>query len=310
MDDGVVEMRFTVEYPVDGPGHDPALLRPRSVTTLVQAAERLGFDAVAFTEHPAPSTKWLAHGGHATLDLASALAFCAGVTERIRLMTHLLVLPYHNPFAVAKALTTVDVLSEGRLTVVAGTGYLRSEFLAMGVDVETRNARFDEALAVLERLWNAGPEGVTHSGEYYTGLGVAHVPGPVQPGGPPIMIGGNSALARRRAAEHQGWSPLVLEEGTTRSWRTPPLTLERLPERIAEVRAAASKAQGPEASVTIQVQGPTTQVMRGTHSHAEHGEMLARLHEMGVDSVVLHMACTSVDDAVRSLENYAETHFG
>src|SRR6266702_8502534 len=80
---------------------------------------------ISFSEHPAPSHKWLNAGGHESLDQTSALAFCAAVTSRLRLMTYLLVLPYHNPFLAAKALSTVDVLSGGRLTVVAGTGYLR-----------------------------------------------------------------------------------------------------------------------------------------------------------------------------------------
>jgi probable F420-dependent oxidoreductase len=302
-------VRFTVEYPVGGPDHDRALLGRSGVSAVAGAADKLGFDAIAFTEHPAPSLKWLRNGGHDTLDLTSALAFCAAVTERIRLMTHLLVLPYHNAFAAAKALTTVDLLSDGRLTVVAGTGYLRSEFLALGVDFDTRNERFDEALAVMKTLWTAGTEPTTFEGPFFPGIGVAHVPGPVQPGGPPILIGGNSALSRRRAAMNQGWSPLLVPEVVAQTSRTAVLTLDTLSARIREVRELAVEARGEDADVTIQVQGLHTDVLRGGASEEEHRDLLGRLAEIGVDSFVLHLPCTSVGAAVDGLERYAATYF-
>ena len=150
-------MKFTIEYPVSVPGYDPALVRPDGMRRVVQAAEGAGFSAVAFTEHPAPSKKWLDAGGHEALDPLAALSFCAAVTERIGLMTYLLVLPYHNPFMLAKRLATVDLLSEGRLTVVAGTGYLRSEFLALGVDMAARNELFDESIEVMRGVWTNVP---------------------------------------------------------------------------------------------------------------------------------------------------------
>ncbi|OAA27397.1 putative F420-dependent oxidoreductase, Rv2161c family [Frankia sp. EI5c] len=302
-------MRFTVDYPVGGPGHDSALLTRAGVSAVARAAERTGFDAIAFTEHPAPSLKWLRHGGHETLDLTSALAFCAAVTERIRLMSHLLVLPYHNPFAAAKALTTVDLLSDGRLTVVAGTGYLRSEFRALGVDFETRNERFDESLALMRALWASGGVAVEHAGAHFTGLGVAHLPGPVQAGGPPVLVGGNSALARRRAARQQGWSPLIVPEIAARTSRTAALTLEMLPALVGQVRAAAVEHQGAGAAFTVQVQGPHQDVMRGGVSRTEYAEVLACLAEAGVDAVVLQPRCTSVRDAVAGLEEFAAEYF-
>ncbi|MFI0961333.1 TIGR03619 family F420-dependent LLM class oxidoreductase [Streptomyces sp. NPDC021080] len=302
-------MKFTVDYPVGGPGHDRALLSGAGVTAVAKAADRLGFHAIAFTEHPAPSMKWLRNGGHDTLDLTSALAFCAAVTERIRLTTHLMVLPYHNAFAAAKALTTVDLLSDGRLTVVAGTGYLRSEFLALGVDFESRNERFDEALHVMRTLWSAGTEPVSFDGPFFPGIGVAHVPGPVQPGGPPVLIGGNSRLSRRRAARNQGWSPLLVPEQVARTSRTPALTLEKLPPLIAEVRECAVEEQGEGTEVTIQVQGLDHGVLRGGEvSPEQHRETLGRLADAGVDSYVLTVPCTSVRDTVEGLEKYAATY--
>ncbi|WP_063047891.1 TIGR03619 family F420-dependent LLM class oxidoreductase [Nocardia pseudovaccinii] len=298
-------MKFTVEYPVGGPGHDRALLSKAGFTAVASTADKLRFDAIAFTEHPAPSMKWLERGGHDTLDLASSLAFSAAVTDHIRLMTHLLVLPYHNAFAVAKALTTIDLLSDGRLTVVAGTGYLRSEFFAMGVDFDTRNERFDEALNTMKSLWSAGPDPTSFDGKFFRGIGVAHIPGPFQPGGPPILIGGNSRLSRRRAAQNRGWSPLVVPEEIAQTSRTAALTLDTLSVGIAEVREQAVVAQGENAEITVQVQGPHSDFLRRDIGEEEHRDLLGRLAEMGVDSFVLQLPCTSVGAALDGLERYA-----
>src|SRR5712691_5128289 len=117
-------MRFTVEYPIGS----PEFLEPGTISRLAAAFEAAGVDAIAFTEHPAPSAKWLGDGGHLTLDPLTALAFCAATTTRLRLMTHLLVLAYRNPLLAAKQIATTDILSGGRLIVGVGGGYLRSEF--------------------------------------------------------------------------------------------------------------------------------------------------------------------------------------
>jgi probable F420-dependent oxidoreductase len=296
-------MRFTVEYPVGGHDHDPQLLGRAGLARVVRRADELGFDAVAFTEHPAPSHKWLTHGGHETLDLTSALAFCAAVTERVRLMTHLLVLPYHNPFAVAKALTTVDLLSDGRLTVVAGAGYLRSEFRALGVDFETRNGRFDESLEVLRGVWTHVP--FSFVGQHFQAQDVASVPGPVQPGGPPVLIGGNSALARRRAARNDGWSPLLVTEEVAATSRMPYLTVAALGRQITEIRASASQARGDDTRLLVQVQSTETGVLRDGLDVEAHRDHLGALAEAGVDSFVLQLPCVSVEAAVDGLEEYA-----
>ena len=115
------------------------------------AVEAAGFDAFALTEHPIPGANWLAHGGHQTLDPFVGLAFAAAVTERIQLLTHLSVVPYRNPFLLAKTAATLDRCSKGRFILGLGTGYHKTEFFALGVDFDERNALFDEALEVLPR---------------------------------------------------------------------------------------------------------------------------------------------------------------
>jgi probable F420-dependent oxidoreductase len=299
-------MKFTVDYPIVTVGYDPALVTATGMTRVAQAAEESGYDAISFSEHPAPSHKWISAGGHESLDQTSALAFCAAVTSRVRLMTYLLVLPYHNPFLAAKALSTVDVLSGGRLTVVAGTGYLRSEFLALNVDMSARNELFDESLEVLRGVWSEVP--FAYEGKHFTARGVASLPAPAQPGGPPVLIGGNSALARARAARNQGWSPLMVSPEVARTSRTPGIaTVAELAARIKEVREEAARLNGDGAALTIQVHTPQAGFMQRCGSAEEHRDHLGQLADAGVDSFVLRPPGDALDRTVEALRRYAET---
>ena len=214
-------MKYTLQYPITHAGYSPALLAADGMRKVVVAAESAGFDSIAFTEHPAPSQKWMAGGGHESFDPLTALALCAGVTSTIRLQTYLLVLPYRNPFLAAKQAATLHVLSGGRLILSVGTGYLRSEFLALGVEFEERNALFDEALEVIRRSWSE--DDVVYEGLHFKALGQTQRPRPPEPG-PAIWIGGNGKAARRRAARHgSGWTPLLIAPEMAKTTRTAPL---------------------------------------------------------------------------------------
>jgi len=96
-------MNFWVTYPLIAHPYNPDFLTKSSLTRFSVAAEEAGFSGIGFTDHPAPSERWLAAGGHDALDPLAALAFCAAVTDRLRLIPNILVLPYRNPFLVAKA---------------------------------------------------------------------------------------------------------------------------------------------------------------------------------------------------------------
>src|SRR5947209_5141288 len=152
-----------------------------------RVAEDAGVDAIALTDHPAPSKKWLQNGGHETLDPFAGLAYFAGVTSRMRLFTYLAVLPYRNPLLTAKSMTTVDVVSGGRATFVLGTGYLRSEFGALGVEFEERNELFDEAAEVIRGVW--ATDQFEYEGKHFTARGQIITPPPVQQPHPPLWVG-------------------------------------------------------------------------------------------------------------------------
>ncbi|GAB2983310.1 LLM class F420-dependent oxidoreductase [Amycolatopsis acidiphila] len=298
-------MRFTLEYPIERTGYAPEFRLPENLARVVRAAEEAGFGAICFSEHPAPSTKWLAAGGHHTFDPLAALSFCAGVTSRIRLMTNLLVLPYRNPLLTAKTLSTVDVLSGGRLTVVAGSGYLRSEFAALGVDFAERNELFDEAVEVLAKAWTGEP--VRFEGRHFRALDQQLRPPPVQ-AGLPLWIGGNSKAARRRVVAHgQGWSPLFAQGVDAKTVRTSPIeTVEQLASAIDELRGELHEAGRSPDSVDVQTEAPVPAVAGGDPEAAAHLDELAKLASAGVTWALVRLPADGVDSALDAIGHYGE----
>jgi probable F420-dependent oxidoreductase len=201
-------MKFMVEYPVLSDVDGGAWLDPANIVEFARAAESIGVDAVSFTDHPAPSKKWLDGGGHETFDPFVALAFCAAATTRLQLMTNLTVVPYRNPLLLARSMTSVDVLSRGRTIFTLGTGYLRSEFAALGVDFEERNALFDEAVDVLRGVW--ATDDFSYDGRHFKAIGQVIKPRPVSQPYPRLWLGGNAKVVLDRVARWgNGWAPLL-----------------------------------------------------------------------------------------------------
>jgi hypothetical protein len=133
-------------------------------------------------------------------------------------------------------------------------------------------------------------------------------PGPARPGGPPILIGGNGAAARRRAARLQGWSPLLVGAQLAATTRTRPLdSIPELARRIAEVRDMAAEAQGRGSAVQVQVHTPAARFLADGGSAEEHRDHLGTLEEIGVDRFVLQPPGSSVGVLVDSLQRYAAT---
>ncbi|MBC7302815.1 MAG: LLM class F420-dependent oxidoreductase [Nocardia sp.] len=233
-------MHFYFHYP-EPSGPDADVLGAGPLGEVAVAVEQAGFDGLSLSEHPVPGARWLHAGGHQTLDPFVALGYVAAATERLRLLTYLAVAPYRNPFLLAKAAATVDKLSGGRVTLGLGTGYQKSEFHALGVDFDERNALFDEALDVLPMHWSGEP--FSYHGRHFSARDVQARPRPVQ-NPVPIWIGGNSKLTRRRVAERaQGWMPMSGGAELSTTARTPELGgTEQLARSIAEVRTAAEAA--------------------------------------------------------------------
>ena len=233
-------MQFTIGLPTDHVDRADEFVNGAAVTACASAAEAAGFDACFVTDHPAPDAKWLAGGGHHALDPFVALSFAAAATTRLRLQTHILVLPYRNPLLTAKSVLSLDVLSGGRVILGVAPGYLKPEFAALGVDFDERNELADEAIDVMRRVWTDGE--IETVGRHFRTRGTVMRPRSPQVPHPPIWVGGNSTAAMRRAAERgQGWVPFPNPGGLTSRVRTPELsTLDELGRRTAILREHAA----------------------------------------------------------------------
>ncbi|NBP51311.1 MAG: LLM class F420-dependent oxidoreductase, partial [Actinobacteria bacterium] len=238
-------MRFSLGYPLLAHPADPDLSAPGFLAEFARVAEECGFDAVNLTEHPIPSTRWLEAGGHHALDPFVGLTVAATATVRIRLMTNLVVLPYRNPFLLAKAVASLDRVSGGRVTLGVGTGYLKAEFFALGVDFDERNDLFDEAIAVCRAVWSGAP--ATIDGRHFSARDAVALPTPVQD--PlPIWIGGNAARTRQRVATvAEGWMPMWNPPEFAATRRSPVLDdLDGLARMLADLRERCAAAGRPE----------------------------------------------------------------
>lgn len=300
-------MKFGVQHGVGDPAWTPAILTPHEVKRFVQTAERIGFDAIAFTDHPAPSARWVDSGGEGVADLFTSLAFCAAASETIRLLSWVLVPPYRNPFITAHQVATLDHLSGGRVTLGLGTGYLKSEFYALGVDPERKRAAFEEAVLIMKQVW-AGHD-VDHDGHGFSARGVRAVPAALQTPHPPLWIHGNTDWGMNYAVNHaQGWIGMVVSEQQVRTIRTRPIVdLDAFEHRVEDVRVACEQAGRSVNELEIVCTGVWGMLDLRDSLHASN--MCAdvdRLATMGVTSIVFNVCGDDPDASVETIEWFAD----
>jgi alkanesulfonate monooxygenase SsuD/methylene tetrahydromethanopterin reductase-like flavin-dependent oxidoreductase (luciferase family) len=199
-------VKFSIELPVV----DPARMAEHA-----RAIEDAGFDACFVTDHPAPPPEWLEHGGHVTVDPFVALSTAAAVTSTLRLHTHCLIPTYRHPLLTAKAVSTLDAVSGGRVIFGVAVGYLEAEFTALGVPFAERAALLDDALRVIQNFAS-----------------------------PPIWVGGNSAAAMRRAIAYgTGWAPFPASPRVAAATGTADIAdLDALGRAIERFRKLAAEA--------------------------------------------------------------------
>ncbi|WP_127125254.1 TIGR03619 family F420-dependent LLM class oxidoreductase [Georgenia sp. SYP-B2076] len=200
---------------------------PRNVAEVARRAEALGYASVwTFQRLLVPEEASLPPVYASVLDPVVALGYAAAVTERVRLGTAIVNLPFQSPAVLGKQLATLDVLSDGRLDVGLGLGWSREEFVAAGASFRRRGARAEEYLACLRALW--GQDRVEFDGEFYR-VPVSNVlPKPVQRPHPPILLGGQAPAALARAGR--------LADGWISNSRA---DLTRLSDPVEQVRRAA-----------------------------------------------------------------------
>lgn len=214
-----------------------ACSHPEAAARVARAAEAAGFESLWCGEHvvlpdpQAPPSPMAPRDR--ILDPVVALTFLAAHTERVRLGTGIIIMPQRNPLVLAKELASLDVLSRGRLILGIGVGYLEPEFRAIGAPFEQRGPVTDEYVEAMQALW--GQERPAYKGRFAAFANVQAHPQPVQRPGPPVVVGGRTAAAFRRAVTRgQGWYGFGLDHaGTAKA--------------VAELREAAARESRPAA---------------------------------------------------------------
>jgi probable F420-dependent oxidoreductase len=255
---------------------DPAVLTRRA-----RLAEEVGFESLWVGDHillpPGP-------GDQPRLEVVTVLTYLAAVTSRVRLAAGVFVLPQRQPVLFAKQLASLDVLSGGRLIVGVGAGYVEDELSALGVALSERGARTDEYLAAMRALWASRD----FEGKFVSFTGIQR-PLPVQQPHPPIVVGGESPSAVRRAVQHgNGWYGWTLD-------------LDQTATALANLRRAASEHDRPaslgDLEITITPRDPLTVDL--VRRYADLG--VHRLAVLPPDDTAMDGLITSTGDLIGRL---------
>lgn len=298
-------MQFVLTHPmVTHPCH-PELVTGPAVAAVAVAAEQAGFHGFGFTDHPAPTQRWLESGGHDALDPFVAMSYAAAVTSTLRLIPNLVVLPYRNPLLVAKAAATLDVLSGGRFTLAIGVGYLKGEFAALGVDFDQRADIVDEALDVIRRVWTE--DDVSYAGRHFELRGITSHPRPEVC--PPIWIGGNSRAARRRVVTHgDGWCPFAAPESLARVTKTATMDADaELIEGIADLRRRCQTAERDFTKLDITFNGLRDTPGTAQFNADEYLSEVERLAGVGVTAIQVSVPGDGLAHTLDAIEEFGET---
>jgi probable F420-dependent oxidoreductase len=255
--------------------NDGGLCSPDSMERVVVSAEQLGYESVWTGEHvimidpqeppsPVPPESPM-------MDTVASLAFAAAKTERIKLGSGVLLLPQRDPIVLAKELAGVDVLSKGRLLFGLGVGYVQGEFEALGIPYEERGPRTTEHIEVLRTLWTQ--EKPVFDGRFTKFSGIQSHPMPIQKPHPPILVGGHSPPALRRAvAQGDGWYGCV--------------GLEETKEKLSELEEVAKRVERPESLGRLEI----TITPPGRDGYGDgfiDADQARRFEDLGVDRLVL-----------------------
>jgi probable F420-dependent oxidoreductase len=268
--------------------------------TLVAAARRveaLGFDSVWASDHiVVPYRIGSRYPYNATgdfplpptgnfLEPLTALSLVAGLTERVRLGTTVLVLPHRHPVLAAKILATLDHLAPGRVILGAGVGWMREEIELLGAPYDHRGAWTDEAIQVMRACWR--DERVSFRGRFFDVPEVGLAPKPLHRD-IPIWIGGHTPRALRRVAElGDGWhaafaSPDVMRKG------------------IEELKTACARVGRDPSEITLSVR----MGISARRPAPELVEEIKALHDLGVTHVIVETRVTALDDMTQLLDRF------
>jgi len=282
--------------------HQSAITDPAWIRGFAAVCEEVGVESVWAVEHVLvaedyePRYSYSADGrmpgapGTVMPDPLEWLAYLAACTSTVRLATGVVVLPLHPPLVLAKRVATLDALSGGRVTLGVGVGWQIEEYRAVGVPYEERGARADEAIGVLRACW--GPDPVAFTGPFTAVPPASVLPKPVQGAALPVVIGGSSPAAARRAGRSgDGFFPYVCGP-------------DDYADRVEEIRrTAVEHGRDPDAIELTVWQGSYR------HGSAFDVDLARRYADLGVTRFVVaaqEASGDSFDDLRRFLSDYQD----
>lgn len=315
-------MKYGIMLPSRG-----ELARPDSLSAIAQRAEELGYHVMMFPDHivlprHTDSQYPYSESGifpgtdtNETMEQLTTLAFLAGQTKTIRLVTSVMIVPHRSPVVTAKVLSTIDVLSKGRMTVGVGVGWLKEEFEALQTPpFEERGAITDEYILAFKELWTQDEP--SFEGKYCQFSNISFLPKPVQKPHPPIWVGGESRRAIRRAAElGDGWQPIANNSSS------PLTTPQQMAEGIKSLGMYLERAGRPPGSVEIVCRMPGYSLKSDGNRSSQDRSIfvgtadeiasdIRRYEEMGVGHLVAsfvpvaHLA-DSTEEMLSDMEEFA-----
>ena len=306
-------MRFGFYLPTRGP-----LANRSDIKSYLSTAEEVGFSSVAVADHIVVPTaiesaypytvkgNFLSKGD--AMEQLSLMAFVAAASETLRIISSVMIVPHRNPILVAKAIATSDVLSEGRMTIGVGVGWMAEEFAALDApDFKKRGAVTDEYIRIWKKLWTG--EAVSHENEFYSFKELYCQPAPLQNPHPPIWIGGHSNPALRRVARlADGWHPV----GATAASPLPPSEMRQKLSQLREL----TEAEGRDFdALTISYKAPiydggvpaTGEARRlFTGGAAAALDDIAEMADVGVEELIFDFRGETIEASLAAMRGFAE----
>lgn len=277
---------------------------------LAKNAEMLGFDSIWISDHVVLPTKYQGRFSKVLYDPFVLLASIAAKTKKISLGTSIIIVPYRNPIVVAKMVSTIDVLSDGRVVLGVGPGWMEEEFNILGIPFNERRQRTDEYINIFKELWEKGEP--QFEGEFYNFSKIKFYPKPIQKPHPPIWIGGISKKAIVRAVElGNGWHPV---------WLSP----DQMEKKIRYLkRVAKEKERNLENFVfsirnrlrilkTAEVKKPDFSESRGKYTFSFHGTIEEITHKVrqfesiGVSHIIFDLDVENDNEMFGTIDQLAK----
>ncbi len=269
------------------------------ILELTSSAEELGYDSIWVSDHVVIPSSHKGFGDE-FLDPFITLTYLAASTHNIKLGTSVIILPYRNPVVLAKTVSTLDELSEGRVILGVGAGWLEDEFKALGVPYGERGTVTNEYIDVLKNLWTE--DNPKFRGKYIEFSDITFLPKPVQKPHPPIWVGGGSASAIERAVKHgDGWHPVGL-------------TPTELKIKVEYLREQLDKAHRNPDEFTISIRRnleitdrkdiDENETLRGTPEKIARG--IEEYKDEGVTYIIFHLLSGEFKELLKTMRFFSE----